>query len=286
MTDSDGRASSVGWTDSHCHLQDTYLGGDALGDGDGGGDGDGERRLRAVLDRAAGAGVTRAVCIGTDAASSREAVRIASLPDLPIEVFATVGLHPHEASTSTAGLDAVLDAPGAERVVAIGECGLDYYYEHSPRDVQRSALREQLAMALARDLAVVLHVRDAFGDLFGVLDDVGVPERTIVHCFSAGPSEARRCVEAGLFVSVAGIITFKNAQPLRDALAEVPLDRLLVETDSPFLAPVPHRGQPNEPAFVADVGHAVAQTLNLDLGVVRRATTLNASRVFRLPDPS
>jgi len=226
------------------------------------------------------------VCIGTDAASSLEAIRIANLGDLPVEVYATVGLHPHEASTSTRGLGEVLAAPGADRVVGIGECGLDYYYEHSPRDAQLVALREQLAMAVDRDLAVVLHVRDAFDDLFSVLDEVGVPPRTIVHCFSAGPAEARRCVEAGLYVSVAGIVTFKNAAPLRDALAEVPLERLLVETDSPFLAPVPHRGRPNEPAFVAVVGEAVALTLNLDLAELRAATTLNASRVFLLPDPS
>jgi TatD DNase family protein len=132
----------------------------------------------------------------------------------------------------------------------------------------------------------VLHVRDAFEDLFSVLDDVGVPPRTIVHCFSAGPAEARRCVEAGMTISIAGIVTFKNAGALRDALCEVPLDGLLVETDSPFLAPVPHRGSPNEPAFVTDVGRAVAQTLNLDLAVLQEATTLNASRVFAWPDPS
>jgi TatD DNase family protein len=265
----------VGWTDSHCHLQGQYRDGE-----------EGDDQLRGALDRAARAEVTRAVCVGTDAVSSREAIRIANLAGLPLEVYATVGLHPHEASTSTAGLEPVLDVEGAAKVVAIGECGLDYYYAHSPRDAQLAALRDQLALALDRNLAVVLHVRDAFDDLFSVLGDVGVPPRTIVHCFSAGPAEARRCVEAGLMVSVAGIVTFKNAAPLRDALAEVPLDRLLVETDSPFLAPVPHRGQPNEPAYVPVVGAAVAETLNLDLAVLRSATTLNASRVFALKDPS
>jgi TatD DNase family protein len=269
-------AGRVGWTDAHCHLQGRYLDED---------EGHDDEHLRGVLDRAAGAGVARAVCIGTDAASSREAVRIANLPGLPVEVFATVGLHPHEASTSTAGLEAVLDVAGADRVVGIGECGLDYYYEHSPREAQLAALRDQLALAVRRELAVVLHVRDAFDDLFSVLDDVGVPPRTIVHCFSAGPAEARRCVETGLMVSVAGIVTFKNAGPLREALNDVPLDRLLVETDSPFLAPAPHRGQQNEPAYVTVVGEAVARTLNLDLNQVREVTTLNASRVFRLPDP-
>ena len=272
MTDEPAdRRAARGWTDSHCHLQGRYAA-DSERDGD--------AALRATLDRASAAGVSRAVCVGTDAESSLEAVRIANLDDLSVEVLATVGLHPHDASTGTGALAGVLDAAGADRVVAIGECGLDYYYEHSPRDAQRAALRDQLKLAKDRDLAVVLHVRDAFDDLFEILDEEGVPERTILHCFSGTPHDARRCVDAGMFVSISGIVTFKNADPIRDALAEVPLDRLLVETDSPFLAPEPHRGRPNEPAYVPLVGERVAATLNLDLSVVREATTANASRVF------
>jgi TatD DNase family protein len=276
VTDGAPGPGGDGWTDSHCHLQPRYL-------GDGRPD---DAGLRAVLARAAAAGVTRAICVGTDVASSREAVRVAGLDGLAVDVWATVGLHPHEAATTTRGLADVLDAPGADRVVAIGECGLDYYYEQSPREAQLVALRAQLALAVERDLAVVLHVRDAFDDLFSVLGDVGVPPRTVVHCFSAGPAEARRCVEAGLVVSVAGIVTFKNAGPLREALHEVPLERLLVETDAPFLAPVPHRGRPNEPAHVAVVGEAVAATLDLESRVVRAATSANASAVFGGLDPS
>jgi TatD DNase family protein len=272
----EGQAPTKGWTDSHCHLQGRYAGEDPPGD---------DRDLRAVLERASAAGVTRAVCVGTDAESSLEAVRIANLEGLAVDVLATVGLHPHDASSGTASLAAVLDADGADRVVAIGECGLDYYYEHSPRDAQREALRRQLALAVERELAVVLHVRDAFDDLFEILADVGVPARTILHCFTGGPDEARRCVAAGMWVSISGIVTFKNAEPIRAALAEVPMDRLLVETDSPFLAPEPHRGRPNEPTFVPLVGARVAATLNLDLSVVRAATTSNASRVFGLVDP-
>lgn len=275
MTEHGVAPGDRGWTDAHCHLQQRYRP-----------DGSHDETLRAILDRAAAAGVTRAVCIGTDAASSAEAVRIASLPGQPVDLYATVGLHPHEASTSTRGLAPLLDAPGADRVVAIGECGLDYYYEHSSRDAQRTALVDQLRLAVAHDLGVVLHVRDAFDDLFEILDAEGVPPRSVVHCFSAGPEEARRCIAAGLAVSVAGIVTFKNAEPLREALHEVPLDALLVETDSPFLAPVPHRGTPNEPAYVAVVGAAVAQTLNLDLDLVKRATSDNATRLFRCVNPA
>ena len=213
-------------------------------------------------------------------------MRIAKLEGLPVDVLATVGLHPHDASRGAATLDGVLDAEGAERVVAIGECGLDYYYEHSPREAQRRALRAQLELARVRNLAVVLHVRDAFDDLFEILGDVGVPDRTILHCFSGGPEDAQRCVAAGMYVSFSGIVTFKNAELIRAALGEVPLDRLLVETDSPFLAPEPHRGRPNEPALVPLVGERVAATLNLDLSVVRESTTVNASRVFSCLDPS
>ena len=173
----------------------------------------------------------------------------------PLDVVATVGLHPHEASTSTRGLGAVLDAEGAHRVVAIGECGLDYYYEHSPRDAQLVALRRAAGArgrATTWPSCCTSATRSRTSSRSWTTS--GCRSRTIVHCFSAGPAEARRCVEAGMTVSIAGIVTFKNAEALRDALAEVPLDRLLVETDSPFLAPVPHRGRTNEPAFVADRG--------------------------------
>lgn len=267
-----------GWTDSHCHVQDRY--GPEPDEG-----GDRDEALRAMLSRAAAAGVTRAVCVGTDVATSAAAIGVAMLPDLPVEVFATVGLHPHEAARGTAGLAELLDGEGAERVVAIGECGLDYFYEHSPRSDQLVALREQLRLAQDRGLAVVLHVRDAFEDLFAVLED-GVPDRAVVHCFTGGPDEARRCVELGMAVSVSGIVTFKNAQRVRDALPEVPLDRLLVETDSPFLTPVPHRGRPNEPAHVALVGAAVAATLNLDVRVVAESTSRAADRLFGLGRPA
>lgn len=263
-----------GWTDSHCHLQDPY------------GPAGEEGGLGRLLDRAAAAGVVRAICVGTDAATSAAAIRAASTPGLPVEVFATVGLHPHEATRGIDGLAALLEADGAERVVAIGECGLDYFYEHSPRADQLVALREQLDLAEAHGLAVVLHVRDAFEDLFALLEERGVPERAIVHCFTGGPDEARRSVELGMWVSVSGIVTFKNAAGVREALAAVPLDRLLVETDSPFLAPVPHRGATNEPAFVPLVGAAVAETLNLDVRLVAEATSRAAADAFGLPVPT
>ena len=147
---------------------------------------------------------------------------------------------------------------GDGAVVAVGECGLDYYYEHSPRPAQREAFAAQIALAHLHGLTLVIHARDAWDDLFDVLAAEGVPERTVLHCFTGGPDEAARCLRAGMFVSFSGIVTFKNASDVRAAAALCPLDRLLVETDSPFLAPVPHRGRPNEPALLPLVGATVA----------------------------
>ena len=143
-------------------------------------------------------------------------------------------------------------------VVAVGECGLDYYYEHSPRNAQRSAFAAQIALAHAHDLTLVIHARDAWADLFDVLAAEGVPARTVLHCFTGGVDEVERCLGAGMFVSFSGIVTFKNAADVRAAAARCPLDRLLVETDSPFLAPVPHRGRTNEPSYLPYVGEAIA----------------------------
>jgi len=267
---------TVGWTDAHCHLQDRYVDDDAQ---------DAEGVVRDALGRAAAAGVTRAVCVGTDPATSAAAIELAGLDDLAVELFATVGLHPHEASRGTSGLAEVLDAADAGRVVGIGECGLDYFYEHSPRAAQLEVLAAQAALAAERDLALVLHVRDAFDDLFGVLGEVGVPPRTVVHCFTGGPEEARRCLDAGLSLSISGILTFKNATALREAVATTPLDRLMVETDSPFLSPVPLRGRANEPANVAIVGEALAELLGRGVDEVRDATSRNAAALFGLGPP-
>ena len=155
-------------------------------------------------------------------------------------------------------------------MVAVGECGLDYYYEHSPRPAQRAAFAAQIALAHAHGLALVIHARDAWDDLFDVLESEGVPERTILHCFTGGPDELDRCVRAGMFVSFSGIITFKNAGDVRQAAARCPLDRLLVETDSPFLAPVPHRGRPNEPSLLPLVGRDRGRGEGVRGGVDRR----------------
>jgi len=251
----------MAWTDSHCHV--TY---DGVG-------------LDAVA-RGARAGVVRVVTIGTDVARSADAIEVVRAGRARgLELWATAGVHPHDAVEGVAGLDALVSLP---EVVGVGECGLDYYYEHSPRDTQRDVFAAQVALARSTSLALVIHTRDAWDDTFGVLDSIGPPERSVVHCFSGGPIEARRCLERGLYLSFSGIITFKNAAPVREAAALCPLDRMLVETDAPFLAPVPHRGRPNEPAWVTLVGAAVAAACGVDVARVEDATWANAERVFGL----
>lgn len=253
------------WTDDHCHLG---WEGDAPAD---------PALVDAMVAEARAAGVERLISVGTDAARSAEAVAAAARH--PGVVWATVGLHPHDASQGLDGLAALLAEPG---VVAVGECGLDYHYDHSPRDVQRRAFADQVALAQEHDLALVIHTREAWDDTFAVLDTEGVPERTVFHCFTGGPDEARACLDRGGHLSFSGIVTFRSADDVRAAAALCPLDRALVETDSPYLAPVPHRGRPNRPALVPLVGAAVAEAMGTTAEAVAEATWANAERVYRL----
>ena len=236
------------------------------------------------------AGIDRLVCIGTGAETSRQAVAVARSTagaGSPPRAWASIGLHPHEASE---GVEAVADLLAREldagdgAVVAVGECGLDYYYEHSPRTAQRAAFAAQIALAHAHGLALVIHARDAWADLFDVLDAEGVPERTVLHCFTGGPDEVERCLRAGMYVSFSGIVTFKNAGDVREAAARCPVDRLLVETDSPFLAPVPHRGRTNEPAYLPLVGEAIAAVKGCTVDEVKERTAVAAAMVFSTGD--
>ena len=248
---------AVSWTDNHCHLP---VGAEAT----------------AVVEAARAAGVTRLITVGTDAQRSIEAVEAAGRFD---GVWATVGLHPHDAVD---GIDALVPLLGRPKVVAVGECGLDYHYDHSPRPVQQAAFAAQIALAIEHDLALVIHTREAWPDTFDLLASEGVPERTVLHCFTGGADEARRALDLGLRLSFSGIITFKNADDVRAAAALCPLDRLLVETDSPYLAPVPHRGQANQPAFVTLVGAAVAEVKQVPTDDVARASSAAADELYRL----
>ena len=247
------------WADSHCHLQYEGITEDALA-------------------TARVAGVGRIICVGTDAPQSERAIEVARAH--PGTVWATVGLHPHDAKEGVEGVVGLLDAP---EVVGMGECGLDYYYDHSPREVQREAFAAQIALAHAHGLALVVHTRDAWDDTFAILRAEGVPERTVVHCFTGGPHEARTALDLGASLSFSGIVTFKKAADVREAATLAPLDRVLVETDAPYLAPVPHRGKPNQPAHVTLVGAALASLKGVPVEDVEQATWANTAALFGLP---
>ena len=247
------------WADSHCHLQYEGITEDALA-------------------RATEAGVGRIICVGTDAQQSERAIEVAR--DHPGTVWATVGLHPHDA---VQGVDTITGLLGAPEVVGIGECGLDYHYDHSPREVQREAFAAQIALAHEHRLALVIHTREAWDDTFAILEAEGVPERTVFHCFTGGPTEARRSLDIGASLSFSGILTFKTAGDIREAAALAPLERIVVETDAPYLTPVPHRGTPNGPALVTVVGTAVAVAKGLPAGDVEDATWANTAVLFGLP---
>ena len=251
------------WADQHCHL------------------GDGSDRwpeAAVALTEARAAGVERMITVGCDLASSRTAIAIAHAHD---GVWATAGLHPHDAKDGLDGIEELLADP---MVVAVGECGLDYHYDNSPRDVQREVFAAQIALAHRHDLSLVVHSRDAWADTFDLLESEGVPERTVLHCFTGGPEEARRCLDLGAHLSFSGIVTFPGAPEVREAAALCPDDRLLVETDSPFLAPVPHRGRPNVPAWVPLVGAVLAEVRGVDVRHVSEVTWENTERVHRLGD--
>jgi len=278
-------APTARWIDSHCHIQDHYRP-------------EGEA-LFSMLSDAAAVGVGGVVCVGTDVATSGQAVALVrsvravvssgdtSAGAIPGDfgVWATMGLHPHEASHGVGDLERALAVElgtGNGVVVAVGECGFDYHYEHSPRAAQRDAFAAQVELARRHDLALVVHARDAWDDTLDVLRGVGPPNRVVLHCFTGGPDEARRCLDLGAFLSFSGIVTFKGAQDVRDAAALCPLDRLMVETDAPFLAPVPHRGKQNRPAWVVEVGNAVAAIKGVSPSSLAEISTSTTYAAFAL----
>jgi len=237
-----------------------------------------------VLARARDRGVDAIVTVGCDLEDSRRACEVAGTYGLA----ATIGIHPHEAKDAPADLAAAFDALRArygERIVAVGETGLDYHYDHSPRDVQRAVFAAQLAYARERGMPLVFHQREAHDDFVAGLRagyDARA-QRGIVHCFTGTPGEARVFAgELGLLLGIGGVVTFKTAQPLRDAVKEVGLGAIVLETDCPYLAPVPHRGRRNEPAYVAETARTVADVLGVDVATVIARADANARRVFGL----
>lgn len=244
--------------DSHCHVHDERMPGGVDG----------------AVEAARAAGVTTMVTVGCDRDTSLAAIDAAERHD---DVWATVGLHPHEAVHT---VDTIADLFDHPKVVAVGEAGFDFYYEHSPRAEQAEAFAAQIRLARQLDLPLIIHTRDAWDETFDVLDAEGTPERTIFHCFTGGPDEAEACVERGAFVSFSGIATFKSAADVQAAATTVPLDRLLVETDAPYLAPVPHRGKTNQPAWVAHTVQFIADLRDEPVATIAEVTDANGHAVF------
>lgn len=261
MADPPDAVDPGGWIDSHCHPN--------LGD-----DPDG------VLTRARAAGVVGFVVVGTDLATSRAAVALA---DAHSDVAATVGLHPHDADRLGGEWDELSALAAAPGVVAIGEAGFDLHYRNSPVDDQEAAFRAQIRLAHALDRALVIHSREAWDETFRVLAEEGVPARTVFHCFTGGPAEAERALALGAALSFSGIVSFRSADDVRAAAAVCPPDRLLVETDAPYLAPVPHRGRENEPALVGAVGAALALAVGRSVPSVAASTAAAARHWLGLP---
>lgn len=218
------------------------------------------------------------ITVGCDEATSRIAIDHAAMFE---HVYATVGLHPHDAVNGVASIRPLLHTPG---LVGVGECGLDFHYDHSPRDVQQAVFAEQIGLAHELDLTLVIHTREAWSETFAILDTEGVPRRTVFHCFTGGADEAAACVERGAFVSFSGIVTFPSATDVQAAARLCPVDRLLVETDSPYLAPVPFRGRRNQPALVVTVGEAVARLRQVDADELAATSTAATVVAFGLPD--
>lgn len=250
--------------DSHCHLDfDDF-----------------DEDRNDVVARARAAGIGLMVTIST---KITEAEKIIALAERYDDVVCSVGIHPHEAGNEPpTSADDIVRLSRHPKVVGVGETGLDYFYEHSPRDAQQRNFRAHIAAARETGLPLIVHARDADIDTADILEDEMAKGAFpgLIHCFTAGPELAHRALDIGFYISISGIATFKNAETLRQTIRMVPEDRLLVETDAPFLAPVPHRGKRNEPSFVADTATALATLFETDYATLANQTTQNFFRLF------
>jgi TatD DNase family protein len=253
--------------DSHAHLDDKSFNPD----------------LDDVILRARDAGIVRIIVPGTHPASSRKAVEIAARYP---EVFAAVGVHPHEASRHADSIESISKLLDLPKVIAIGEIGLDYHYDFAPKAKQLACLLPQLELARERNLPVVLHSRESVSDLLDALDRTAPPPwRGVFHCFGGTPDEADEILKRGFHIGFTGVVTFKNFDGV-ETLRWVPPDRLLIETDAPYMTPIPHRGKRNEPAYLPGVADAVARLTGRTVEDVIRETTQNAEALFGFGDPS
>lgn len=250
-------------TDSHAHLEMREF----------------DRDRDEVIRRAAQAGVKRIVTVGTTLAECEKAVAIAAAYP---GVYAAIGIHPHEVkSIRKETYDRLKKLAGSRKIVAYGEIGLDFFRNISPPDVQVTRFGEQLELAKELALPIIIHDREAHRETVSMLRESGIG-RGIIHCFSGDYAMARECLDMGFYISIPGTVSFPKSERLREIVAKVPLDRLLVETDCPYLTPVPHRGKRNEPAYVAHTARKVAEVKKTSFEETARITSENASRVFGL----
>jgi TatD DNase family protein len=253
--------------DSHAHIQGKEYAGE----------------VETVIARAREAGIDKIIAVGGagEMSSNHDAVALASLYD---DVYAAVGMHPHDAKdVGPEELKSLRELTIHPKVIAVGETGLDYYYSHSPHDVQRRVFMDFINLARQAGLPLIVHERDAAQDAAQLLRSEGTGDlRGVIHCFTGNYEAACAYLDLGFYLSFTGIITFKNAEPLRDVVRQVPLKKILIETDSPYLTPVPHRGKRNEPAYVRLVAEAVAIIKSVSLEEVAQITSGNARELFSI----
>lgn len=257
--------NSLQWIDSHAHLDFDRF------------DTDREEVIQRAIER----GVHKIISIGTHIASSQRAIKLAE--QYPDFIYASAGFHPlymdDDHSQGWAQLKDLIQHPS---VVGVGETGLDYFYDKTPPEQQRHSFREHLKLSNHYQKPVIIHIRDAFDDAYRIIAEEGVTAGGVVHCFTGGPKECQKAIDLGLYVSISGIATFKSAKELREAVRQIPLNRLLLETDAPFLAPTPHRGKRNEPSYVVDTAHCVAELKQIRLAHLAQATYTNTLALFSL----
>lgn len=250
--------------DTHCHLDFPEF----------------AEQQDAVVERARAAGVARMISISTHASKFAQVKAIAEKYS---DVYCTAGVHPHHSGEPDENVQEawLIDAAKYDKVVGLGETGLDYYYNNSPVDEQKRNFRTHVRACLATDLPIIVHTRDADEDTELLLREEGQGRlKGLLHCFSSGRKLAEKALDMGFYISFSGIVTFKKSEELREIARDIPLDRILVETDAPFLAPMPHRGKPNEPSFVVHTAQCIADVKNISLEELGNITTANALRLF------
>lgn len=245
--------------DTHCHIHEAEYALD----------------INDVLQRAQEAGIEKMICVGTSEQSSIEAIQFAEKHD---NIFASIGVHPHDTKDGYAQLADMT----SQKIIAVGEIGLDYFYAHSPRAVQMAALKDQIELAIARDLPVIFHVRDAFDDFWPIFDSYSPSIRGVLHSFTDSEKNMTAAIERGLYIGVNGISTFTKDENQQKMFASIPVDHLLVETDAPFLTPIPLRGKVNEPAYVRHVADHHARIRGLSIDELAARTSANAHALFAL----